>query len=95
MAVIARDNVTGLIYAGGRATRMGGVDKGLELFRGRPLIEAVIDRLKPQCVSIVISANRNLERYAAWGYPVVRDLDDAFAGPLAALRGQGSRRLHC
>lgn len=67
MAVIARDNVTGLIYAGGRATRMGGVDKGLELFRGRPLIEAVIDRLKPQCVSIVISANRNLERYAAWG----------------------------
>ena len=45
MAVIARDNVTGLIYAGGRATRMGGVDKGLELFRGRPLIEAVIDRL--------------------------------------------------
>ena len=65
MAVIARDNVTGLIYAGGRATRMGGVDKGLELFRGRPLIEAVIDRLKPQCASIVISANRNLERYAA------------------------------
>ena len=42
MAVIARDNVTGLIYAGGRATRMGGVDKGLELFRGRPLIEACL-----------------------------------------------------
>ena len=93
MAVIARDNVTGLIYAGGRATRMGGVDKGLELFRGRPLIEAVIDRLKPQCVSIVISANRNLERYAAWGYPVVRDLDDAFAGPLAALAAAGAQSV--
>ena len=93
MAVIARDNVTGLIYAGGRATRMGGVDKGLELFRGRPLIEAVIDRLKPQCASIVISANRNLERYAAWGYPVVRDLDDAFAGPLAALAAAGAQSV--
>ena len=93
MAVIARDNVTGLIYAGGRATRMGGVDKGLELFRGRPLIEAVIDRLKPQCVSIVISANRNLERYAAWGYPVVRDLDDAFGGPLAALAAAGAQSV--
>ena len=71
----------------------GGVDKGLELFRGRPLIEAVIDRLKPQCVSIVISANRNLERYAAWGYPVVRDLDDAFAGPLAALAAAGAQSV--
>ena len=53
----------------------------------------MIDRLKPQCVSIVISANRNLERYAAWGYPVVRDLDDAFAGPLAALAAAGAQSV--
>ena len=45
MAVIARDNVTGLIYAGGRATRMGGVDKGLELFRGRPLTIEILSAM--------------------------------------------------
>ena len=85
MGAITRENVTGLIFAGGRATRMGGVDKGLQIFRGRPLVEAVIERLEPQCSTIVLSANRSIERYKAWGFLVVRDLDDDYSGPLAAL----------
>jgi molybdopterin-guanine dinucleotide biosynthesis protein A len=84
----ARDEITGLVLAGGRATRMGGVDKGLVESRGRPLIEAVIERLRPQVGPILISANRNIGTYRGFGYPVLLDADDGlepFPGPLAGV----------
>jgi molybdopterin-guanine dinucleotide biosynthesis protein A len=80
-----RQNITGVILAGGEARRMGGVDKGLLGFAGRPLIERVIDALAPQVSGLVINANRNRERYAAYGYPVIADSMTGFQGPLAGV----------
>lgn len=78
--------VTGLILSGGGGSRMGGVDKGLQPFRGRTLVEWVIERLEPQVAEVLISANRNLDRYLAFGHPVLTDQASDFAGPLAGLR---------
>jgi molybdopterin-guanine dinucleotide biosynthesis protein A len=64
---------------------MQGNDKGLVDFRGRPLIEHVLERVALQVSDIVISANRNLPRYRSYGYPVVSDTIDGFAGPLAGI----------
>lgn len=75
-----------VLLAGGAGRRMGGVDKGLEIFRGRPLVSWVLDRIAPQAAEILISANRNHARYAEFGYPVVSDALDNFAGPLAGLQ---------
>ena len=69
----ANVGVCGLILAGGQGRRMGGVDKGLQLLRGRPLVEWVIERLSPQVDELVISANQNLEAYGRYGYPVIHD----------------------
>jgi molybdopterin-guanine dinucleotide biosynthesis protein A len=77
--------ICGLVLAGGQGRRMGGVDKGLQPLQGRPLIEHVLDRLRPQVGSVVINANQNLERYAQFGCPVVPDRLGGFAGPLAGL----------
>lgn len=76
---------TGLILAGGRGTRMGAVDKGLQVFRGQPMVAHVIERLGPQVDEVLINANRNLERYAEFGHRVLPDQIDGFAGPLAGL----------
>ena len=78
-------SVSGIILAGGLGRRMGGVDKGLQVLRGKPMIEHVIARLAPQVDEIVINANQNLERYAAFGHRVVSDRIGGFAGPLAGL----------
>jgi molybdopterin-guanine dinucleotide biosynthesis protein A len=78
--------ITGLVLAGGQGRRMGSVDKGLQDFRGRPLVGWVLDRLAPQVGSVLISANRNLPRYAAFGHPVLADRLGGFAGPLAGLQ---------
>ncbi len=59
--------VTGVILAGGEGRRMGGADKGLQLLNGRPLVQLVLERLRPQVDVLLISANRNLERYAGFG----------------------------
>ena len=75
----------GLILAGGRGTRMGCVDKGLQPFRGAPMVAAVMARLAPQVRRLAISANRNLDTYAALGAPVWPDATGEFAGPLAGL----------
>lgn len=79
------DTVTGIILAGGRARRMGGVDKGLVPFGGRPLIEWVIDGMTPQVGRLLINANRNKEHYAAYGHPVISDTIADFQGPLAGF----------
>lgn len=78
-------NITGLVLAGGQGRRMGGVDKGLQLLQGRPMVEHVIARLHPQVGAVMINANQNLDRYAAFGCPVVPDAITGFAGPLAGL----------
>ncbi len=81
-----------IILAGGQAQRMQGQDKGLVSFRGRPLIEHVIDRVKPQVDQIIISANRNTEHYACYTDQVIPDQNPGFSGPLAGI---ASCMPHC
>lgn len=80
-----RVTVTGLVLAGGQARRMGGDDKGLVPVAGRPMVEHVIGALRPQVGPILISANRNLERYARYGYRVIADDLGGYQGPLAGV----------
>ena len=78
--------ITGVILAGGAGRRMGGVDKGLQELDGQPLVQRVLVRLAPQVDSVLISANRNRERYAGFGCPVLGDAIPGYAGPLAGLQ---------
>lgn len=78
-------DITALILAGGLGRRMGGADKGLQPYRGQPLIAHVVARLAPQVSGLLISANRNRAAYAAYGYPVVADIHAGYAGPLAGI----------
>lgn len=80
-----RGEITGVILAGGRATRMGGEDKGLLRVAGRPMVEHVLRALRPQVSDLFINANRNLERYREFGVPVVSDFIDGYCGPLAGM----------
>jgi molybdopterin-guanine dinucleotide biosynthesis protein A len=84
-----RPEITGLLLAGGRGSRMGGVDKGWVLFDGRPLVRHVFDRFVPQVGSLLISANRSLDDYRQLAEVVTDEHADlpleAFAGPLAGL----------
>ena len=83
--MITSAQITGLILAGGRAQRMGGIDKGLIPFHGKPLIESAINRLKPQVSTILINANRSITKYSYYGYPVLMDETPDFSGPLAGF----------
>ena len=83
--MITENQITGLILAGGRAQRMGGIDKGLIPFHGKPLIESTITRLKPQVSTILINANRSITKYSHYGYPVLMDETPDFSGPLAGF----------
>ncbi|PQV51997.1 molybdenum cofactor guanylyltransferase MobA [Paraburkholderia sp. BL21I4N1] len=84
-----REHITGLMLAGGRGMRMGGVDKGLQTLHGEPLAAHVLKRLAPQCGALLISANRHPDTYAALGAPfgatIVADTLPGFPGPLAGL----------
>jgi molybdenum cofactor guanylyltransferase len=84
-------HITGLILAGGRGSRMGHVDKGLQPFRGAPMVAHVLRRLGAQTGSLAINANQNLDAYAAFGVPVWADELQGFEGPLAGLE-TGLRR---
>jgi molybdenum cofactor guanylyltransferase len=86
--------VSGIVLAGGKGSRMGGVDKGLQPLRGKPMVAWAIARLKPQVDEIVINANQNLEVYAAFGYRVVPDEIGGFAGPLAGLHAGLAAATH-
>ena len=83
------EQITGLVLAGGLARRMqgasGSVDKGLVAFRGEPMIAHVLARLAPQVGPLLINANRNEDRYRAFGHAVIPDAISGFAGPLAGL----------
>ena len=83
--MISADQITGLILAGGRAQRMGGIDKGLIPFHNKALIESAIARLSSQVGSILINANRNVTKYASYGYAVIPDETPDFSGPLAGF----------
>jgi molybdopterin-guanine dinucleotide biosynthesis protein A len=78
-------SVTGLILAGGKGSRMGGVDKGLQAFRGKRLVDHVYERFAPQVGGIIINANQNHEEYKTFGVRVVSDAIGGYAGPLAGL----------
>lgn len=80
-----KNQITGIVLAGGRGSRMGGVDKGLQLFNGQPLVEHALQRLQPQVGTMLINANRNLDVYTSWGTPVLADDLADFAGPLAGF----------
>jgi molybdopterin-guanine dinucleotide biosynthesis protein A len=77
--------IIGVLLAGGLARRMGGGDKPLRLIAGRPLLDHVIERLRPQVAGLVLNANGDPARFAAYGLPVVADSIPDYAGPLAGV----------
>jgi molybdenum cofactor guanylyltransferase len=86
---VDKSQITGIVLAGGRGSRMGGVDKGLQLYNGTPLAKHAIQQLQPQVCHLLINANRNLKTYQIWGSEAVADVvEDGladFAGPLAGF----------
>jgi molybdopterin-guanine dinucleotide biosynthesis protein A len=83
--MIQREQITALILAGGRGSRMGGVDKGLQTLEGEPLVQHALRRIAPQVGSVMISANRHPEVYRGYGVPVLADADTDYPGPLAGF----------
>lgn len=86
--------ITGVILAGGQGRRMGGVDKGLRVLQGKPMVAWVLERFAPQVEEILINANQNHEQYARFGHAVVSDEIGGFAGPLAGLERGLARARH-
>jgi molybdopterin-guanine dinucleotide biosynthesis protein A len=82
---ISSQDITGIILAGGRGTRMGGVDKGLQNFNGMPLALQALMRLSPQVADVMVNANRNLSAYESFGSAVWPDASSDFAGPLSGF----------
>ena len=82
---MATGNITGIILAGGQARRMGGQDKGLIELARKPMIEYVLNAIKPQVDDIIINANRNQSAYEGYGFPVVADQVEGYCGPLAGM----------
>lgn len=85
MSAPTREQITGLVLAGGRGSRMGGVAKGLQPLHGQPLLAHVLARLQPQVGGLLINANQELERHAEFGCPVIRDDNTNYLGPLAGI----------
>jgi molybdopterin-guanine dinucleotide biosynthesis protein A len=82
---IPKDQITGLVLAGGRGSRMGGIDKGLQNHRGVPLALHALLRLQPQVGAAMINANRNLAAYESMGVAVWPDAQADYPGPLAGM----------
>jgi molybdenum cofactor guanylyltransferase len=78
--------ITAVILAGGRGMRMGGIDKGLVDYQGKPMVAQVLARIQPQVAQVIINANRNLAIYQQYGTTVVADATDQFDGPLAGFQ---------
>jgi len=83
-----------VILAGGQGRRMGSVDKGLKILRGKPMVQWVLERFTPQVDEVLINANQNLDTYAQFGRKVVADEIGGFAGPLAGLHRGLSTAAH-
>ena len=88
------DAVSGVVLAGGQGRRMGGVDKGLQPLRGKPMAQWALERLAPQVDEILINCNQNLDAYARFGYRLVPDEIGGFAGPLAGLHASLKAAAH-
>ena len=84
---LRNNKVTGLVLAGGRARRMAGRDKGLDELAGQPMVHWVVQRLVPQTASVMISATRNLDRHAALGFEVTRDIGHDLTGARNCMPG--------
>ena len=82
---ITASEITGHVLAGGRGSRMGGVDKGLQNFNGTPLAMHALMRLHMQVGEVMVNANRNLSAYESFGAPVWPDVLADYAGPLAGF----------
>jgi len=80
-----RADIVGLVLAGGRGQRLGDVDKGLQPWRGLPLVDHALARLRPQVREVMISANRNAADYATRAARVLADDTTDFPGPLAGI----------
>ncbi|MDO9269054.1 MAG: molybdenum cofactor guanylyltransferase MobA [Methylobacter sp.] len=81
----SQTKVAGVILAGGRARRMNNQDKGLVKFKGRPMVSYAIAALAPVVDCVFINANRNIDLYRQFGWPVISDQTDSFDGPLAGI----------
>ena len=82
---INKTDITGVILAGGQARRMQGQDKGLVLLNNKPMIEYVIETLKPQVGKLLINANRSHDKYSAYGFELISDELSGYQGPLAGM----------
>lgn len=85
MSVPNKNSIAAVILAGGQARRMGGQDKGLLTIANKPMISYVIEAIRDQVGSLLINANRNQQRYAEYGFPVIEDSIQGFHGPLAGV----------
>ena len=83
--MLSKKDITVGILAGGKATRMNNNDKGLVIVNGLPLIENLINKISSHTKKIIINANRNINKYKNYGYPVVRDSLEDFQGPLSGI----------
>lgn len=88
-----KNEISGILLAGGKARRMGGVNKGAQLLGGRTLAGLVIERMKPQVKSIFISSNEFAAEFDSYGYPVFKDVRQDYPGPLARNRNYLKTRL--
>ena len=82
---VSSDKVIGVLLAGGLARRMGGGDKCLRSLAGRPLLDHLIDTVKPQVDVMILNANGEARRFASYGLSVVADVIEGYAGPLAGV----------
>jgi molybdenum cofactor guanylyltransferase len=82
---IDHKDITAVILAGGQGRRMGGQDKGLIEFDGKPLAAILVEKLGQQGVDIIINANRNHDQYQKLGFPVISDTLEDYQGPLAGF----------
>ena len=83
--MLTKKDITVGILAGGKATRMNNEDKGLVFVNGVPLIENLLNKLSFHSKNIIINANRNIDKYKNYGYPVIRDSLEDFQGPLSGI----------
>lgn len=90
----ADDKVSAILLSGGRGRRFNFADKGLVEHEGKPLVEHVLDRLKPQCSQILINCNRNADRYQSFGLSVFEDENKDYPGPLEGIRSTSAAVLH-
>ena len=87
----SKRKITGLILCGGKGTRLGNKDKGLVPYRGKMLVQHMIDRVQPQVDQLLININQNEEKYETFGAQLTTDEDNNYQGPLAGILSAKSK----